>query len=713
MTAASLLVELHTEELPPKALKALSEAFAHGIEATLYGRQFLSADSVVTAYGTPRRLAVHITHVAARSADQPFRQKLMPLTVARDAARNWTQAFLKKLESLGRGRLATLPVGTHDEACALVVESDGKAESVFLHGVTAGVNLHAALQAALDETLTNLPIPKLMSYQLADGSTTVQFVRPAHRLVAMHGHEVMPVHALGLTAGTRTLGHRFLCKGEVVIRSADTWVEQMEFEGKVIPSFAARRSLIEQQLAHAAQRLGATLVAPEELLDEVTALVEWPAVYEAGFEPEFLEVPQECLILTMQQNQKYFALRDGADESGALRNRFLLVSNLETSHPEAIIAGNERVVRARLADARFFYEQDRRQTLESRVGGLANVVYHNKLGSQLARVERVTGIAVAIARRLKLDVAHAERAARLAKADLRTLMVGEFPELQGIMGEYYARHDGESADVAQAIREHYQPRFAGDALPASAVGTCVALADKLETLAGLFGIGEKPSGERDPYALRRHALGVLRMLKEGALPLDLAELVDTALAALPAGLVKDVPAARAALLAFFQDRLAGLLRDEGFAAQEIDAVLAEGVTRVDQVPLRLAAVRAFLELPEAASLAAANKRIGNILKKSDAAPAAIDRALLLEPAEQALGSAFTEVSPAAEALYAQGDYTGMLRALAPLKLPVDRFFDDVMVNVDDERLRANRLALLRGLHATMNRVADISKLTAG
>lgn len=711
MNSASLLVELHTEELPPKALKSLSEAFAHGIEATLYARQFLSPDSVVTAYATPRRLAVHITHVAARSADQPFRQKLMPLTVARDAARNWTQAFLKKLESLGRGRLATLPVGTHDEACALIVESDGKAESVFLHGVTAGMSLHTALQTALDETLAGLPIPKLMSYQLADGETTVQFVRPAHRLVAMHGHEVMPVHALGLKAGTHTLGHRFLCRGELVIHSADTWVEQMLDEGKVVPSFAARRARIEEQLTQGAQRLGATLVAPDDLLDEVTALVEWPVVYEAGFEREFLEVPQECLILTMQQNQKYFALRDRT--SGALLNRFLLVSNLETSHPAAIVGGNERVVRARLADARFFYEQDRRQTLESRVGGLASVVYHGRLGSQLERVERVTGIAVGIARRLELDVTRAERAARLAKADLRTLMVGEFPELQGIMGEYYARHDGESPDVALAIREHYQPRFAGDALPSSDIGACVALADKLETLAGLFGIGEKPSGERDPYALRRHALGVLRMLKEGALPLDLGDLVDTALASFTAGLVKDAPGARSALLAFFQDRLAGLLRDEGFAAQEIDAVLSDGAARIDQVPLRLAAVRAFLELPEAASLAAANKRIGNILKKSGSKAAAVDRALLLEPAELALGSAFTEVSPAAEALYAKGDYTGMLRALAPLKLPVDRFFDDVMVNVDDERLRANRLALLRDLHTTMNRVADISKLTAG
>jgi glycyl-tRNA synthetase beta chain len=411
----------------------------------------------------------------------------------------------------------------------------------------------------------------------------------------------------------------------------------------------------------------------------------------------------------MQQNQKYFALRDAG---GALLDRFLLVSNLDTREPEAIVAGNARVVRARLADAKFFYDQDRKQTLESRVSGLASVVYHNKLGSQLERVERVTGIAAGIARQLGLDVTHVERAARLAKADLRTLMVGEFPELQGIMGEYYARHDGESGDVAVAIREHYQPRFAGDAVPASTAGICVALADKLETLAGLFGIGEKPTGERDPYALRRHALGVLRMLKEQALPLDLGALVDAALAAFPAGVLKDSNA-RAGLIAFFSDRLAGLLRDEGYGAHEIDAVLAEGSLRIDQVPKRLEAVRAFMELPEAISLAAANKRIGNIRKKADAVPEGFDRALLLEPAEQALGNAFNDLQPEAEALYQRGDYTAMLRSLAPLKLPVDRFFDDVMVNVDDARLRANRLGLLRGLQATMNRVADISKLTAG
>jgi glycyl-tRNA synthetase beta chain len=704
----SLLVELNTEELPPKALKALSEAFAAGVAKGLRDRQFLSDDSVVTPFGAPRRLAVHITHVLNRSPDKPFKQKLMPLAVARDAASNWTQAFLKKLEGLGRRHMADLPVGTHHGPDCLVVESDGKADSVFLRAVQQGQILLVALQSALDEAIASLPIPKVMSYQLDDGITTVQFVRPAHRLIALRGHEVLPVTALGLRAGTTTRGHRFMAPGDLPVHAADTYAEQLEEEGMIIASFARRRERIAEQVRAAAAALDATPIMPDELLDEVTALVEWPVVYESGFEKEFLDVPPECLILTMQQNQKYFALRDKA---GRLMNRFLLVSHIEaTDGGEAIRAGNARVVRARLADAKFFYDQDRKDTLESRIPGLAQVVYHNKLGSQLERVERITGIAVALAKELGIDHAHAERAARLAKADLRTLMVGEFPELQGIMGEYYARHDGETTDVATAIREHYQPRFAGDALPASNVGLCVALADKLETLVGLFGIGEKPTGERDPFGLRRHALGVLRMLMEKSLPLPLPRML--ALAQAEFGGVKAFAPAEAELADFLYDRLRGLLRDDGYTAHEVEAVVAPGPARIDLVPSQLAAVRAFMELPEAESLAAANKRIGNILKKADEVPASFDPGLLLESAERSLADAFAGVQPAAERLYASGDYTGMLKALAPLKLPVDRFFDEVMVNVDDAKLRANRLGLLAALRSTMNRVADISKLTA-
>jgi len=704
---ASLLVELHTEELPPKALKALSEAFAKGIEEGLRARGFLGPTSATTAYATPRRLAVHISHVAAKSPDQPFKQKLMPLSVAEDKAGKRTAAFIKKLHGLGRGHLAHLPFGTHDGPDVLPVESDGKTDSVFLQSIAVGLPLVRGLQESLDETLASLPIPKVMSYQLADGTTTVQFVRPAHRLVAMHGHAVVPIQALGLLAGTKTHGHRFIAPGDLPVHGADTYVTQLREEGRVIASFAERRERIEWLLRTEAAELHAEPVMPDELLDEVTALVEWPVVYDSSFDPEYLEVPAECLILTMQQNQRYFALKDAA---GKLLNRFLLVSQIEASDGgKAIRAGNARVVRARLADAKFFYDQDRKQTLESRIPGLAGVVYHSKLGSQLERVERLTGIAVGIAKEIDVDLTHVERAARLAKADLRTLMVGEFPELQGTMGAYYALHDGEPADVAHAIREHYQPRFAGDALPASPVGVCVALADKLETLVGLFGVGERPTGEKDPYALRRHALGVLRMLMEGgwALPLDrLLAIGREAFVSTPA--VKD---ANGDLAEFCFERLRGLLRELGYSANEVEAVVGQRPQRIDLVPQQLAAVRAFMELPEAESLAAANKRIGNILKKADTVPDSYDGALLLEPAERSLAAAYGAVRPAAERLYAGGDYTGMLKSLAPLKLPVDRFFDEVMVNVDDAKLRANRLGLLASLRATMNRVADISRLS--
>jgi len=709
VTTASLLVELQSEELPPKALKGLADAFASGIEKGLRERGLLTAESRTTAFATPRRLAVHITSVAARSADKPFKQKLMPLSVAQDKAKNWTAAFLKKLEALGRGDLAKLALGTHDGPDKLTVESDGRAEAVFLQSVAQGQTLLVVLQSALDETLKSLPIPKEMRYQLADGKTTVQFVRPIHRLVALRGHEVVPVTALGLQAGTKTFGHRFHSRGELPIHSADTYAKQLLDEGKVVASFEERRARVAAAVEAAAARIGATAIAPASLVDEVTALVEWPVAYESGFESEFLAVPAECLILTMQQNQKYFALRDA---NGHLMNRFVLVSNIETKDPSDIVAGNARVVRARLADAKFFFDQDRKRTLESRVPLLADVVYHNKLGSQLERVERIVGIAVEIARMTGVDVTHVERAARLAKADLRTEMVGEFPELQGTMGRYYALHDGEAVDVADAIAEHYRPRYADDDVPASIVGACVALADKLEALVGLFGIGERPTGDRDPYALRRHAIGILRIMMERRIALELTVLIAIARETFAAKVTVD----RARLLAdvhdFFLDRLSGLLRDQGYTANEVDAVISQRPARVDLVSAQLAAVRAFMLLPEAESLVAANKRIGNILKKAERVPDGFDPARLFEPAEKELSRAYAQVRPEAEKLFADGDYTGMLKSLVPLKLPVDRFFDDVMVNVDDVAVRNNRLALLASLRATMNRVADLSRLAA-
>lgn len=695
---ATLLVELFTEELPPKALNRLGEAFARGIAEGLKSRQFLAADSVATAYATPRRLAVTITKVAAKSPDQPFRKKLLPVSVAFDASGQPTQALAKKLAAEG---IAGTDPGALERA------SDGKAEALFFSGVAPGQALSPALQMVLDDTLAQLPIPKVMSYQLPDGITTVKFVRPAHRLIALHGSEIVPVAALGLEAGRTTLGHRFHSKGGLTIRDADHYAAILETEGRVVAGFADRRDRIRAQLMAAAG--GDKVLMPEALLDEVTALVEWPSVYEGRFEPEFLEVPQECLILTMQQNQKYFALTDG---EGKMKNRFLLVSNIETSDPHAIVNGNERVLRARLSDARFFYTQDRKLTLESRIPRLDKVVYLAKLGSagsQLARVERLTLLATEIARTMGADVLRAERAARLAKADLLTDMVGEFPELQGIMGEYYALNDGELPEVAQAIREHYQPRFAGEALPETRTGLAVALADKLETLAGLFGIGQQPTGDKDPFALRRHALGVLRILMEKKLELPLDQLVSAAFNVFPEEVLGD---AQTDLQDFLFDRLRGLLRDEGYSTNEVEAVVAFRPVRVDLVPLQLAAVRAFAKLPEAGSLAAANKRIANILKKAEGVAADVDPALFAEPAERALYEALQGAQPVFEARFEARDYTEALKALAPMKPSVDAFFDTVMVMAEDARLRTNRIALLADLHAVMNKVADLSKLAA-
>ena len=707
-TVNNLLVELFVEELPPKALKKLGEAFAATLAAGLKAQGLVSDASVVTPYASPRRLAAHVTAVAAKAADRPQRQKLMPVAVALDASGQPTPALLKKLAALGADASA-VP--------GLQRAMDGKAEALFLDSVLPGATLAEGLQKALDEALARLPIPKVMSYQLAGGDgvragwTTVHFVRPAHGLVALHGADVVPVTALGLTAGNTTQGHRFEAAQPVVtLRDADSYAQQLADEGAVIASFAERRAEIVRQLAAAAAQAGAGLrpIDDDALLDEVTALVERPNVLACAFEPEFLAVPPECLILTMKANQKYFPLLDA---EGRLTHRFLVVSNIRPDDASAVVGGNERVVRPRLADAKFFFDQDRKKRLVERVAGLSKVVYHNQLGSQGERMERVRKLAHAIGLQWggPALAAQADIAAMLAKADLLTDMVGEFPELQGVMGGYYARHDGEPEAIALAIEDHYKPRFAGDALPRNAPGVVVALADKLETLAGLFGIGQLPTGDKDPFALRRHALGVIRMLVERELPLEVHALVQQAFDAFPAG----HGAAQAEVGFFLRERLAGWLREQGWTAQEVDAVVEARPARWAEIPKRLAAVRAFAALPEAPALAAANKRVGNILKKSEGAGgAAVDAARLVEPAEQALHAALAEVAPRADAAFAAGDYTASLQALAALKAPVDAFFDGVMVNAEDAALRANRLALLGTLHASMNRVADLARLAA-
>ncbi|WP_374522444.1 glycine--tRNA ligase subunit beta [Hydrogenophaga sp.] len=706
MTAQNLLVELFVEELPPKALKKLGDAFAGVLAQSLKDQGLASADATVTPFASPRRLGVHVTGVLAQAADKPVSQKLMPVTVGLGADGQPTSALLKRLAALGADASAV---------AGLRRAPDGKAEALFYDSIAPGVALAAGLQKALDEAIARLPIPKVMTYQLESGCempgwSSVQFVRPAHGLVALHGAAVVPVTALGLVAGNSTHGHRFEAAVDpVLIAHADAYAETLARDGAVLAAFNDRRFAIVQQLAQAAEKLGPgyEVLMDEALLDEVTALVERPNVLTCAFEEQFLAVPQECLILTMKANQKYFPL---VDTHGKLTNRFLVVSNISPADASAVIGGNERVVRPRLADAKFFFDQDRKKTLESRVEGLAKVVYHNKLGTQGERMERVRAIARAIAQQLgnAALVDQADTAARLAKTDLLTDMVGEFPELQGIMGGYYARHDGLGEDIAIAIEDHYKPRFAGDELPRNATGTVVALADKLETLVGMFGIGNLPSGDKDPFALRRHALGVVRMLIEKDLPLDLDALLSGAVPAFGA-LIQD---ATPALADFIYDRLAGSLREQGYTAQEVDAVLALRPQRLGDVAKRLLAVRAFAALPEAEALAAANKRIGNILKKAEGEGAGVLPELLQEPAERALFDLLGPIVDQSASSFAAGDYTASLQILAALRGPVDAFFDGVMVNADDAALKANRLALLRHLHGAMNRVADLSRLAA-
>ena len=708
MTHPNLLVELFVEELPPKALKKLGESFANVLFEQLRDAGLTDAQSVVTAYASPRRLAAHVSQVAAQAVDKAVQQKLMPVAVGLDASGNATPALLKKLQALGAD--VSNPAAV---VASLKRAPDGKAEALFYDSVAKGASLLQGLQKALDEALAKLPIPKVMTYQLETdcelpGWTSVNFVRPAHGLMALHGKDVVPVKALGLKAGQQTHGHRFEAKvSPVVIQDADSYAATLARDGAVIASFTERRAEIVKQLHAAAAKVGggAKAIEDEALLDEVTALVERPNVLTCEFEKQFLDVPQECLILTMKANQKYFPLLTA---EGKLTNKFLVVSNISPADASAVIGGNERVVRPRLADAKFFFDQDRKKTLASRVEGLNKVVYHNKLGTQGERMARVRGIAKALGQALGGDaLAHAaDTAAQLAKTDLLTDMVGEFPELQGIMGGYYARHDGLSSDIADAIEDHYRPRFAGDELPRNNVGLVVALADKLETLVGMFGIGNLPSGDKDPFALRRHALGVIRMLMEKDLALDWRQLLALSVPVFG----NKITDPSDALTTFLFDRLAGALREQGYSAQEVDAVLALQPARLGQVPKLLAAVRAFAALPESPALAAANKRIGNILKKADAVDPHVNPALLKEVAEQALHEVMLRLLPESEALFKAGDYTGSLQTLAALRSPVDAFFDDVMVNAEEMDVRLNRQGLLKCLHVAMNRVADLSRL---
>jgi glycyl-tRNA synthetase beta chain len=680
--AETLLVELLTEELPPKALAALAQAFAGEIENGLTRRQLkLTTAAQARVFATPRRLAALIPGVFGAAADRP--QEISGPSVK--APQEAVAGFARK-HGLEIGQLER--------------RETPKGEVFVARTVAKGAALDAVLAEIVAEAAKKLPVPKVMRW----GDGVAEFARPVHGLVMLHGERVVPGTVLDVEGGNETLGHRFLSKGAITIRHAEDYEKVLAEKGGVIADFAARRTEISKQLQKAAR--GAVLVIHDALLDEITSIVEAPTVYPGEFRSDFLAVPEECLVLSMQQHQRYVPLRDR--ETGKLLPRFLFVSNIEAKEPREIIHGNERVLKARLSDAKFFYEQDRKTRLEERVPRLAQVVYHNKLGSQLERVERIKKLSGIIARELKTNAAAAERAAWLSKADLQTEMVGEFPELQGSIGRYYALHDGEPPAVADAIGDHYRPRFAGDRVPEDAVACAVALADKLDTLAGLFGIGQQPTGDRDPFGLRRAALGVVRIIVENKLPLSLANLADAAFEPFKSNAGSDV-------IEFINERFAGYLKDLGFSTLQVDAVLSRNRLQPSLVPRQLDAVKAFQAMPEAESLASANKRVANILRQAEAKGESFTNAEpgeLTEPAERALSEAIRSTSAKAGVLYDTGDYAGYLTSFSVLKAPVDAFFDKVMVMVDDPKVRRSRLALLHDLREAMNRVADISKLAA-
>ena len=684
----ALLIELLTEELPPKSLQALGNRFAEGIFKRLVEQGFVANTEKYEPHASPRRLAVLIDGVIDQQPEQAVERKGPGVA-----------------SGLGPDGKPTKALEGFARSCGVPVDqlqrmNDGKAEYFVFRTRKPGEALALHLARVVQEAIKTLPIPKLMRW----GDRDTEFVRPVHGLVMLHGMQVVPGQVLGLNSSNGTLGHRFLSSGVVTIPRALDYARVLAAQGAVISSFPARAERARELLLKKAG--AASLGDYEALLNEVTALVESPIVYEARFDEAFLAVPQECLILSMKQHQKYFPLLDGT--TGKLLDRFLIVSNTETNNPKNIITGNERVLRARLSDAKFFFDQDRKTTLADRVPRLGSVVYHNKLGSQLERVQRVQKLAGGIAGKLRADVAKAERAAWLAKTDLLTDMVGEFPELQGVMGQYYALHDGEDAEVARAIEAHYRPRFANDTLPADNVGCAVALADKLDTLVGIYGIGAVPTGDKDPFGLRRQALGALRLLSEKALPLDLLELLHLTRLAFPAGVLND--SVSVDLHAFMLERLRNYLRDRGFAQDEVEAVVSQNPVRIDQVVPRLEAVQAFRALPEAESLASANKRIRNILKKTTVTQSKPDPTILQETAEKELYAATSLLMPQVSALWEKGDYTAALLALAGVRKEVDAFFDQVMVMTDDPTVRNNRVALLAQLESLMNQVADISKL---
>lgn len=682
-----LLIEIGTEELPPKALRRLAESFAEGMRAGLAKHELPHGE--LRYYATPRRLAVLVYDVPTAQVDRVVERRGPALNAAFDDEGNPTKA------SLGFARSCNVAV---DDLARLETEQGAW---LVCRSVQQGVATRELIPTMVEQALAALPVPKRMRW----GSLRAEFVRPVHWLVLLFGDEVIDAELFGVRSSRETRGHRYHHPAPIYIATPRAYAPLLETEGHVLADFTARKEAIRGGIAQTARAAGGTAVIDEALLDEVTGLVEWPVVLLGDFEARFLALPPEPLISTMKGNQKYFHLVDAA---GKLLPHFITVCNIESRDPAQVRAGNERVIRPRFSDAAFFWEQDRRLTLEQRTENLKTVLFQAKLGSVYDKSQRVAALAGAIAAELGADRALAERAARLAKCDLLTNMVGEFPELQGVMGRYYALAEGLPAELADALDEQYLPRQAGDRLPATATGRALAIADKLDTLIGIFAIGQLPSGDKDPFALRRAALGALRIIIECALPLDLESLLKRAAhhyaGVAAAGTVE-------AVFDFMMERLRGYYLDAGIRPDVFEAVLANRPTCPYDFDRRIRAVAAFRERPEAASLAAANKRIRNILKQADAAAiGAVDEVALAEPAERSLHRELTALRAEVTQAFDAGDYTAALRRLASLREAVDAFFDTVMVLTDDVALRTNRVALLAALHGLFSRAADLSRL---
>ncbi|WP_369742972.1 glycine--tRNA ligase subunit beta [Pseudidiomarina sp. PP-1MA] len=682
-----LLVEIGTEELPPKALKGLSEAFTDALAGLLSEHDF--SFGAVTGFASARRLAVQVHELTATQADKVVEKRGPAINVAFDEQGQPTKAA----EGWARGNGISVA-----EAERLVTD---KGEWLLYKAAVKGQPLADVLPELVRQALKKLPIPKPMRW----GAGSAQFIRPVHTVTMLYGNELIAGDVLGVASSNHLLGHRFHCPQGTSLSYAGDYEQALE-QAWVIADFAKRRQRIVEAIATLAAELGGEVIQDDDLIDEVTALVEWPVALSAQFDEKFLAVPKEPLIVTMKDDQRYFPLHD---KEGHLLPAFIFITNIESKDPQQIILGNEKVVRPRLADAQFFFETDKKVSLHSRVDGLANILFQKELGSVKDKSERIATVAEQIAKLLGANAAVAARAGLLCKADLGTQMVLEFPETQGVMGMHYARHDNEAEGVPEAIFEHYLPRFAGDMLPASTAGAAVALADKLDTLVGIFGIGQIPKGDRDPFALRRSAIGLLRILVEKKLTLDLVTLIDIAADSF-AGLLSNTDV-KSDVLEFLMGRFRAFYQDQGIAVDVIQAVLARRPTLPLDFDQRVHAVSAFRSLPAADALAAANKRVSNILAKVEGdIPDQVDEQLLTEAAEQQLAQAMKAAAQAATVALGNNDYSLALNELAALQQPVDSFFEEVMVNAEDANIRANRQALLNQLRELFLQIADISVL---